>query len=79
MSHLKIRRRYRLRCQPKEVCHHLRAYPNAVHEGVGVTDTAKIAAVTRGDSEYCHLKFTELAPMTAKQVLIIFFSELSIL
>jgi hypothetical protein len=50
-----------------------------MHEDVGVTDTAEFAAVIRGDSEYCHLKFTELAPVTAKEVLIIFFSELSIL
>jgi len=49
------------------VCHHLRAYSNAIHEGVGFTDTAELATVIRGDSEYFHLKFTELAPMTAKE------------
>lgn len=60
--------------------HRLRAYSNAIHECVGVTDTAERATVIRGDSENFHLKFTELALMTAKQALISFsFSELSIL
>ena len=47
---------------------------------MGVTDIAERAAVIRGDSEYFHLKCTELAPTTAIQTLISFsFSELSIL
>jgi len=57
-------------CQPKEICQHLRAYSNAIHEGVGVTDPAQLATVIRGESEYFHLKFTELVPVTAKQALV---------
>jgi hypothetical protein len=54
------------------MCQHLRAYSNAIHEGMGVTDTAEFATVIRGYSGYCHLKFTELASVTAKHMLIIF-------
>jgi hypothetical protein len=54
------------------MCQHRRAYANAIHEGVGVTDTAELATVIRGDNEYFHLKFTKLTPMTAKQAMIIF-------
>jgi len=47
---------------------------------MGVTDTAERATVIRGDCENFHLKFTELALVTAIEALIRFsFSELSIL